>query len=223
MKKEQFDINLIYPIDNVLKTQKIIHFSNQPNSNYYFFKEYPSEIELKLEPHINKIKLQEMISKYYTTQDYGMRSIMLMDPEQFLEIIKQNYKQVKMKFNIFNIKYCKVQVISTYDTIISLNKIQNRHISLDKTISIFKPNGCISDQHTFMTKQVFVDDGGFPVSVFGEQCNFMMTNGYMELDYFLYESIKNYFGRYVLLDFSYIKKNPQTSHYINAVMVDLFL
>ena len=51
----------------------------------------------------------------------------------------------------------------------------------------------------------------------------MITDGYMDFDEFLYESITDHLGRYAFMDWSYAIQNSETSHYIHAIMIDLFL
>ena len=229
MKKHSFDINLISPLNELNHSQKITQFLERPRSNYMFFGKYPDGIEFDLDAHISKTNIeQKIISKYCASGGYGLRSYMLMCPDNLLEKIKDNQTQMKIKFDLDNIKMCNVQVVSTF-TDASLNNIQNRYICLEKTIGIFKSNiylnenNYLNDEHTFKTTQGFVCDSGFPVSVFHKKSNFITTDGFMNLNEFLYESIRGHLGGRALMDWSYTVENSQKSHHINALMIDIFL
>ena len=89
-----------------------------------FFGKYPNKMESG-NPINNTNIQQKIISKYCINYDYGIRSYMLMCHESLLEKIKDNQKEMKIKFDVENIKMCKVQVLSSYNTNINraLNKI----------------------------------------------------------------------------------------------------
>lgn len=168
-KIQKFEINLIFPIFQQKKSQKITRYLNKKKCDYFFFEKYPERLESFFD---NGISTDTLIFQYLLESNCGVRSNLL-DISACQSILEKIFSENEI---FSNLKKSKIRILTTFNSTKKnfLNKTGDRVITLEKLTGNLNSNGFLRNYSESL--QGFREGDSTPICTYKKRENYLITN-----------------------------------------------